>query len=195
VTIPKARAASPEQAAVDARRFRAVDVLKDGARVTFRAVTSEDRKRIVRAFHCLEPETIYSRFFAFKGSVTDAELDLIASFDFVDDVMLVATIGDGDGDAVIGAGSYHVCGEADERRVAEVAFVVEEDYQGLGIARRLLAHLVRIARVLNVSRFDAEVLAGNQPMLRVFQGSGLPMTQHIDGGTVHVSLNLTGRRS
>jgi GNAT superfamily N-acetyltransferase len=143
---------------------------------------------MIRAFQCLERETIYSRFFAFKESLSEAELDFVAGFDFIDDVMLIATIGDDE--TVIGAGSYNVRREVDERRVAEVAFVVEEDYQGLGIARRLLGHLARIARERAVVQFDAEVLARNRPMLRVFGASGFPMIRRTDGETVHVSLQL-----
>jgi len=192
MTIPPPYEATAE-AADDARRFRAIDVLKDGTRVTLRAVTAEDRERIVRAFNCLERETIYARFFAFKESLTNAELDLIAGFDFVDDVMLVATIGEGEHETIIGAGSYNARYAPDRRRVAEVAFVVEEDYQGLGIARRLLEHLACIARESGVTQFDAEVLARNRPMLSVFHSSGLPMRQRLDGSTVHVSLDLTSR--
>jgi len=71
-----------------------------------------------------------------------------------------------------------------------VAFMVEEDYQGLGIASRLLRHLVQIGRQQNVSRFLADVLSGNQAMLRVFAGSGLPMKQQREGSEVQVTLFL-----
>jgi GNAT superfamily N-acetyltransferase len=67
---------------------------------------------------------------------------------------------------------------------------VEEDYQGLGIASRLLRHLVQIGRQQNVSRFLASVLLGNQAMLRVFAGSGLPMEQQREGTVVQVTLSL-----
>ncbi|NTV72546.1 MAG: hypothetical protein HGA71_20715 [Azonexaceae bacterium] len=58
------------------------------------------------------------------------------------------------------------------------------------MASRLLQHLVQIGRQQKVSRFLAEVLAGNQAMLRVFAGSGLPMKQQRDGTVVHVTLFL-----
>jgi hypothetical protein len=61
----------------------------------------------------------------------------------------------------------------------QVAFTVEEDYQGLGIASRLLEHLVRIARDRGIAEFVAEVLPRNTAMLRVFTRSGLPMMQSV----------------
>ncbi|MDZ7621132.1 MAG: GNAT family N-acetyltransferase [Candidatus Competibacteraceae bacterium] len=89
-----------------------------------------------------------------------------------------------------GTGRYVVFEEADAGRSAEVAFIVEEDYQGLGIASRIFRHLVQIGRQKNVSRFKADVLSGNQAMLGVFAGSGLPMKQQHDGTVVQVTLSL-----
>jgi len=80
--------------------------------------------------------------------------------------------------------------EDGEVRAAEVAFVVEEDYQGLGVASRLLRHFARIAREQGISALQADVLAGNKSMLSVFTLSGLPMTTRRDGGVMHVMLAL-----
>jgi RimJ/RimL family protein N-acetyltransferase len=68
---------------------------------------------------------------------------------------------------------------------------VEEDYQGRGIATRLLQHLVRIAREKGISRFEADVLAENAPMPKVFRYSGLPMAQSEEEGIVRVTLFLS----
>ena len=71
-----------------------------------------------------------------------------------------------------------------------MAFTVEEDYQGLGIASLLFGHLVRIARAQGLSRLEADVLAVNQSMLKVFRRSGLPMYQRAEGETVHIAFAL-----
>jgi ribosomal protein S18 acetylase RimI-like enzyme len=63
-------------------------------------------------------------------------------------------------------------------------------HRGLGIASLILKHLVTIARGAGVSRFDAEVLAENQPMFAVFRRSGLPMNLVRDGSTLHLTLSL-----
>ena len=86
---------------------------------------------------------------------------------------MVVTTPCGDEETIIGAGRYVVGEAADSGRSAEVAFMVEEDYQGLGIASHLLRHLIQIGRQKNVSRFVADVLSGNQAMLRVFAGRRL----------------------
>jgi RimJ/RimL family protein N-acetyltransferase len=76
-------------------------------------------------------------------------------------------------------------------RSAEVAFTVEEDYQRQGLASKLLAAIVEMARSLGISQLEADVLAGNQAMLVVFQRSGLPMSTSRSAGVVHLVLDLT----
>jgi RimJ/RimL family protein N-acetyltransferase len=103
---------------------------------------------------------------------------------------LVVTLGAGSDETVIGAGRYVAIGSEQGERSAEVAFMVEEDYHGLGIAGRVLKHLAGIARSKGIASFEADVLSGNTSMLRVFERSGLPMRKRHEGGTVHVTLSL-----
>ncbi|MET1082498.1 MAG: GNAT family N-acetyltransferase, partial [Burkholderiales bacterium] len=73
---------------------------------------------------------------------------------------------------------------------ADMAFTVEEDYQGRGIASELLRQLVDIARRNGVAQFEADVLAENASMLKVFRRSGLPMKTTQAHGIVHLTLSL-----
>jgi hypothetical protein len=75
-----------------------------------------------------------------------------------------------------------------------VAFMVEEDYHGLGIAGLTLRHLAGIARAKGVKQFNAEVLPENKGMLAVFNRSGLPIKQELSEGVVHVTLFLDGEK-
>jgi len=122
--------------------------------------------------------------------LTDQDLRRATEIDFDREVALVVTTNLEGEETIIGAGRYVVYEEADAGRSAEVAFMVEEDYQGLGVASRIFRHLVQIGRQKNVSRFKADVLSGNQAMLRVFAGSGLPMKQQRDGTEVQITLFL-----
>lgn len=70
------------------------------------------------------------------------------------------------------------------------AFTIEEDFQRQGLASRLLAALAGIARRHGIERFKAEGLAVNAPMLAVLRRGGLPITQHREGGAIHVTLDL-----
>src|SRR6185312_1641770 len=95
--------------------------------------------------------------------------------DFDRVVALVATVGLGDAEAIIAGARYVSDPGPAPHCAAEIAFLVEEDYQGQGIAGCLLDHLVDIACAKGLSQLYAEVLANNRPMLSVFERSGLPM--------------------
>jgi len=73
---------------------------------------------------------------------------------------------------------------------AEISFTIEEDFQGQGLAGKLLQHLATLARAQGIRRFVAETLLANQAMLAVFRRSGLPMQRRTVDGVVHVSLDL-----
>ena len=141
---------------LDAAKYLVQEILKDGSKVTIRAIRQDDKDRLVKAFLALEPQTIRLRFFYPKRSLTDADLQRLQKLDHERHVGLAATIENAGEEVIIGFGEYVARGES-----AEVAFVVEEDWQGRGIASRLLRHLIRIARERGKVQFEAEVLKEN----------------------------------
>src|SRR5258705_10594835 len=183
-----------DQTMTDPRDFTCAETLRNGLAVTIRHLRADDRERIAKAVRQLERESIYTRLFSYRNELTDAGLDRIMRVEPGREVALVVTTGVGEDEIVIGSGRYVVSNPDDEERAAEVAFVVEEDYQGLGIASRLLRHLARIAREQGIAALEADVLAGNKSMLSVLARAGLPMTSRRDGGTVHVTLALRDAR-
>lgn len=173
-------------------RYAVTETLRNGMPVTVRAVRPDDRDRVVAAFHKLEPESVYTRFFAYKDELSDAELKHFTEVDFDRRVVLLVTTGSGADETVIGAGSYTACARSEAVHSAEVGFIVEEDYHGLGIAGRLLRHLGVIALERGIERFEAEVLPDNRAMLSVFARSGFALTEERFEGTIRVTMELRG---
>ncbi len=171
---------------IDVRHYSARETLRGGLEILIRSLRPDDLDRMAEAFGKLDPETIALRFFGAKAGLTEADRSLIRNLDFETRVVLVATLIASGREIVIGPGSYARAG----LDAAEIAFTVEEDYHGRGIARRILHHLGMIARDQGIARFEAEVLPRNKAMLRVFKSSGLPMASHLDDGTVRVTLKL-----
>ena len=173
---------------MDARTFSVEERLREGTPLTIRSVRPDDRDRMRDAYGRLSPEAIYLRLFAPKKELAESELTRLIEVDFDREVALVATIGAGTQESVIGGGRY--VSANNDRRAAEVAFTVDGRYRGQGIASRLLQHLAAIARGRGITRFEAEVLAENRPMLAVFARSGLAVERRREGGVVHVELSL-----
>ena len=155
------------------------------AEIAIRAIRPDDRERIVKAFRGLDRSSVHLRFFSHKKELEDEELRRVTECDGVSEVALVATVGSGDREIIVGLGEYARSGAA-----ADIAFAVEEDFQRRGIASRLLRQLVGIARANGIVRFEADVLAENTPMLAVLRNSGLSMRTSHGQGVVHATLFL-----
>jgi GNAT superfamily N-acetyltransferase len=73
---------------------------------------------------------------------------------------------------------------------AEVAFVVADAYQHLGIGTLLLEHLVDAALAIGITSFCALTLPENREMRGVFAESGFPVTTSHEDGTVAVRFSI-----
>ena len=163
--------------------------LKNGLPVTLRELRPDDRERMAKAVRGLDAQSIYTRLFSHRKELTEAGLDRIMRVDPQAEVVIVTTTGSGADEAIIGGGRYVVTADAPVRK-AEIAFTVEEDFQGQGIAGRLLQALGGVARDRGIAVFEADVLAENPSMLRVFERTGWPLRKRSEGGVVHLELTL-----
>jgi RimJ/RimL family protein N-acetyltransferase/nucleotide-binding universal stress UspA family protein len=163
--------------------------LDDGSRVTIRPIEPEDRDALAAGFERLSPESRYRRFFAPVPKLNRRALDYLTMVDHHDHEALVAVAEDGDG---IGVARF-VRTAPDE---AEPAIVVADDWQGRGLAGRMLEALVDRAREEGVSRFVAPVLADNQAAIALLERLG-DTTRRDLGREVELSVVLPdpGRRS
>ncbi len=171
---------------IDARNYSVTETLRNGLEVRIRAARPDDSDPLIEAFHKLDPESVYLRFFGPKKEFSAAELKRFREADFDTRVILLCTVQEAGREIVIATGTYARAGDA----TAEVAFIVEEDYHRLGIARRLLTHLGKIATAGGIRTFTAEVLPHNTAMLGVFGRCGWPMTTHSADGVTHITLDL-----
>jgi len=178
---------------MDARNYSAQETLRNGLQVTFRAIRPDDRNAIIAALKELDERTLYLRFFGVKQDFSEKELTEAINVDFVHTIALVTCVPDGDGEKIIGAGRYIAFGNAEPPELAEVAFMVEEDYHGLGIAGKLFKHLAGIAGDKGIKEFHAEVLPENKGMQAVFSKSGFPMKLEYGEGVIHITLSLVNK--
>jgi RimJ/RimL family protein N-acetyltransferase len=172
----------------DPRQYNTRETLRNGLDVCIRAARPSDLERVINAFHELEPESIYFRYFGPKKSFSDADIKQFINTDFKNRVTLLCMLMREGSEIVIASATYV---RIDDKS-AEVAFLVEEDYHRLGIARRMIQHLGVIAVADGIKTFVAEVLPDNRAMLGVFSRCDYPFSSHTEDGTVHVELDLSG---
>ncbi|MFZ1952172.1 MAG: GNAT family N-acetyltransferase [Pseudolabrys sp.] len=168
-------------------KYSAIDRLRDGRRVEIRALRPDDEVGLLAAIERTSAQSLYRRFFGAKRDFSEKERAFFLNVDFINHVALVAVV-EAENRAVIVAGGRYVVLRPG---VAEVAFVVVDDFQRQGIGAVLLRHLAAIARAAGVKELVAEVLPDNIPMLKVFEKSGLKLLTKRELGVVHIALQLS----
>ena len=180
---------------IDPSQFRQTSTLRDGRPVLIRAARADDRERLVTAFQGLDRQTIYTRYFSFRKGISETELKRLEEADFGRHMLLVATLGSGTEETIIAGASCVVTDATGPVPTAELAFMVEEDYQRQGLAGQMLAAICGLARQRGIARLEADVLAENPAMLAVFRRSGLPTTASRSAGVVHLVMDLSAPQS
>jgi GNAT superfamily N-acetyltransferase len=73
---------------------------------------------------------------------------------------------------------------------AEVAFVVADAWQGLGLGTRMYAALADRARREGIQQLIAETLGDNRRMLAVFHHTGRVVRTSMDAGVIRLVLDV-----
>lgn len=136
--------------------------LRDGARVRVRPIRPEDEAGLVSLYGRLSEHTAYQRFFAVMRRLPPDWAHFLANVDYRRRFALVAERLDGGPSALIAVARYEPAGDPD---VAEIALVVQDDWQERGLGTLLLGDLLRAAAANGITRLRAWVLADNRRML------------------------------
>jgi len=170
----------------DLSGYSVFETLRNGRVIEIRAIKPEDREAMLKAVDRTSKESFYRRFFSSKRDFSEKEIDYFLEVDFVKHVALVVVVEEAGQSIIIGGGRYIVY----QPGRAELAFAVEDAYQGQGIASAIMRHLTAIARASGLDELHAEVLQGNTSMLKVFEKSGLAVSTTRDQGILHLTLRL-----
>ncbi|MGD8257240.1 MAG: GNAT family N-acetyltransferase [Desulfobacterales bacterium] len=140
--------------------------LKHGKVVEFRPLLPSDEFSFRNFFYSLQAKTIYMRFF-YKMRIFSHEMaqKQWSNVDYRKNMSIIGLTQHHGHKEIMAIGSY---AEEDEHR-AEVAFVVREDFQSLGVGSYLLEVLEKIAKENSFTSFSAAVLRENSAMLKVFK--------------------------
>ncbi|MDZ4199674.1 MAG: acetyl-CoA hydrolase/transferase C-terminal domain-containing protein, partial [Kiritimatiellia bacterium] len=118
--------------------LRTTHLLNDGTQISFRPIHPTDEPRVRDLFYALSQETIYYRFMSRIKHIPRREVRNFVFIDHRKDVAIVATVPEADGEAVIAIGRFYLNSKTN---MAEVAFVVRDEWQNKGIGTFLLNYL------------------------------------------------------
>jgi RimJ/RimL family protein N-acetyltransferase len=132
-----------------------------------------------RLFYEFSDESKYLRYFAKVLIMPHREMQKYVNVDFEKILSIVGVIERDRTERIIAEARYAYDPSSD---AYEMAFIVDEEFQGKGISTFLLNYLIKIARERGIRKLSATVLPQNEKMLRVFnKGEVKPRTHVVDG--------------
>ncbi len=138
--------------------------LRDGQRIRIRPIRPDDEPRLIALYSRLSEHTVYQRFFTVMKRLPPDWAHYFANVDYRRRLALVAEEHPTGEPELIAVGRYEPTGEPD---TVEVAFVVQDGWQGKGVGTILLNDLLKAADARGFRRFRAYVLADNVRMLNL----------------------------
>jgi acetyltransferase len=147
---------------------------RDGHLVTIRPIQAEDREIEVEFVRGLSAKAKYMRFFTVIKDLTPQLLDRFTRVDFPDEMAFIATVDSGSGEQEIGVARYVPGGIPG---VAEFAVVVADAWQGHGVGRELMRHLIMVAEDAGFKRIEGAVLKANTNMLHFCRELGFVISR------------------
>lgn len=173
-------------------QYVATWTMKDGTHVTIRPIRPEDEPLLVKFHETLSDQSVYLRFFAslsLSRRVSHERLLRICFGDYDRELALVTESTDpATGERrIIAVGRMNRLHAGNE---AEVAVLVADRYQKLGLGNELLRRVVQIARDEKLSRLSAEMLTDNIGMQLIFRRNGFLIRAGDDMTSVAAHLDL-----
>ena len=138
--------------------------LKNGKTMSLRPLLPSDEIAYRNFFYSLTKETVYMRFFHVV-TIFSREMaqDHWATMDYRNNISLIGLVPNRGTKDVVAIGTYAKIDDT----LAEVAFVVREDFQNQGIARYIFKELERVASANGFKGFFATTLPENKAMINL----------------------------
>jgi acyl-CoA synthetase (NDP forming)/RimJ/RimL family protein N-acetyltransferase len=164
------------------RHWEADVLLRDGRTAHIRPIQPEDADLLVEFYARVSDQSKYYRFFSPMPQLSDRDIKRFTQVDHQKRVALVLMLQG----QMIAVGRFDVVSPGE----AEVAFLVEDQHHGRGIAQLLLEHLAQAGRERGVERFIAEVLPDNHRMIQTFRDAGYRIASEYEEGVLVLEFSI-----
>ncbi len=148
---------------------------KDGTLVTIRPIKPEDVRIEQEFVKALSPESRYMRFMNTIREVSPAQLVRFTQIDYDREMAFLATFDQEGVEKEIGVVRYATSPDGES---CEFAIVVADEWQGKGLARRLMGTLIDTARASGLRYMRGDFLAENTRMLAFVVSLGFVLSAH-----------------
>jgi acyl-CoA hydrolase/GNAT superfamily N-acetyltransferase len=159
--------------------------LRDGRQVRLRPTRTSDTRAMQDLFYRLSEEDRETRFLHKLSSLTDSAAQHLCSVDYEDEMAFAAVVGPSAHERIVAASCYYL---NPATGLAEVAYMVDPDWQGVGLGGTLHAGLVEYAREHGARGLTADVQLGNSRMMRIFKRGDHSLSVKTDAGVEELTM-------
>ncbi len=162
---------------------------KNGLKVNFRPIKPSDEEKMRDLFYRFSDQAVYSRYFSSIKTMPHKKMQEYVNINYRWVMSIVGVV-------EVSSRTEKIIAEARYARLnqdsfADAAFIVDEDYQGKGIASYLFELLIRAAREEGIAGFTADVLSTNKSMLKVFEKAPFPVQTVLSRGVYELTIPFT----
>ena len=163
------------------------DTLHDGTEIFFRPVKPADEHTLTEMLYSLSMDSVEKRYFTHTKKFPHKDVQRLTNLDYIQDLAIVGVVPSPSGDDIVAIAQYFLNAET---KAAEVAFIVQDEWQDKGMGTYLLSYLTKIALSNGVKSFYATVLPTNKAMLNIFYNSGYKVNTEFDGSSYTITYDL-----
>jgi len=161
-------------------------LLRNGQEVTLRPIKPEDEPMWLEWFQSLSEESIRYRFFQMLKDTPHEVRVRYCNIDYDREVAIVAELIENGKRKILGVNRLSI--ESDGKH-GEMAFIVSDYWQGLGLGTKLVDYTLDIAKEKGVENVYAIMLQDNYRALSLTKKMGFNI-EYLKDGTVKGQLNL-----
>ena len=167
------------------------DTLRDGTEIFFRPVKPTDEAALSEMLYSLSETSIRTRYMAQTMTFPHKDVQRLTNVDYVNNLAIVGTVPGVSGEEFVAIAQYFLDPKTGS---AEVAFLVQDEWQQKGMGTFLLNYLAQVAKKRGVKRFYAKVLPTNKAMLSIFHNSGYEVRTEFDGEVYSITYDLAEKK-
>ena len=166
------------------------DTLRDGTQIFFRPVKPTDEPALSDMLYSLSTDSVRTRYFTHTMTFPHKDVQKLTNIDYRNDLAIVGVVPGPSGEEIVAIPQYFL---DPKTQAAEVAFIVQDEWQQKGMGSFLLDYLTQVAKQRGVRRFYATVLPENKPMLTIFHNTGYNIETKFDSEAYHITYDIGGK--
>ena len=137
--------------------------------------------------YSLSNQSVHTRYFASTMTFPHKDVQKLTNIDYRNDIAIVGVVPSPTGEDIVAIAQYFL---DPKTQAAEVAFIVQDEWQQKGMGTFLMDYIAQIARQRGVRHFYAKVLPANNPLLTIFHNSGFRVNTEFDGDAYSITFDL-----